>query len=41
MSEMIGLLNAVGQLVVMVLIAYVLLRLAGLIEKLGGKLEKD
>lgn len=41
MGEMISLLNAVGQLVVMVLVAYVLLRMAGLIEKLGGKLEKD
>ncbi len=41
MAEMISLLNAVGQLVVMILVAYVLLRLAGLIQKLAGKLEKD
>lgn len=41
MGEMINLLNAVGQLVVMILAAYVLLKLAGLIEKLGSKLEKD
>lgn len=41
MGEMISLLNAVGQLVVMILVAYVLLRLAGLIQKLGGKLDKD
>jgi hypothetical protein len=41
MGEMISLLNAVGQLVVMILVAYVLLRLAGLIQKLATKLEKD
>jgi hypothetical protein len=41
MGEMISLLNAVGQLVVMILVAYVLLRLAGLIQKLADKLEKD
>ena len=41
MGEMIGLLNAVGQLVVVVLVAYVLLRLAELIEKIGDKLQKD
>lgn len=41
MGEMISLLNAVGQLVVMILAAYVLLRLAGLIQKLGDKLQKD
>ena len=38
MGEMIGLLTALGQLVVMVLVAFVLLKLAGLIEKLGNKI---
>lgn len=38
MSEIISLLSAVGQLVVMLVMAYVLLRLAELIQKLGGKL---
>lgn len=41
MGEMVNLLTAVGQIVVMVVAAYVLLRLAGLIQKLGDKLEKD
>lgn len=41
MGEMINLLIAVGQLVVMVLVAYVLLKVAGLIQKMSEKLEKD
>ncbi len=41
MGEIISLLNAVGQLVVMVLAAYVLYKLASLIEKIGDKVQKD
>ncbi len=38
MGEMISLINTVGQLMVTLLIAYVLLKLAGFIQKLGEKL---
>lgn len=41
MGELIGLLNAVGQLTVMILVAYVLLKLAGLVQKLTDKLDKS
>ena len=38
MGEMISMINTVGQLMVTLLIAYVLLKLAGFIQKLGEKL---
>lgn len=41
MMDIVGLLTALGQLVIMLLVAYVLLKLAGLIQKIGDKVEKD
>ena len=38
MGEMISLMSAVGQLIVVIFMAYVLIKLAGLIQKLGEKL---
>jgi len=38
MGEMVSLLNTIGQLTVTLLMAYVLLKLAGFIQKLGEKL---